>query len=130
MIFQNLFGSRAESANWDGVVQNLSGTLWHLLNDDPQVLASPYARVVLRADGAVGIASDRRDAKKLLDIGDLAFVFLQEHPVAVKAWIDGLRRNLSGASQKNRTEDFARVLVEVLMKEVGQRYSGVRSQQA
>jgi hypothetical protein len=111
-------------------VATLSSTIWQLLHDQPEVLASPYARVVLRKNGAVGIAIDRRDTKELLGVEDLAFVFLQEHPVAVKYWIDGLRRDLNSSLQKYRTEEFARFLVQALMFTVKQEMTEPWLQQA
>jgi hypothetical protein len=89
-----------------------------LLNSDPTGLASPYARVVLRKDGTVFLASDKRDPRQILGWGDLTFVFLREDQSALETWVQELKSAGSPPFQIIATEEFAKFLTGVLMRSV------------
>ena len=116
-----LFGKKQrqpDSLAWAEVAGKLSGTLWHLMQTDPKMLANPYARVVLGGDWNVGIAADYRDPDKLLGPNDVSFVLLQEDRSALEEWINELRSNQSPVFQQIATEQYAKKLVRVLMSNV------------
>jgi hypothetical protein len=101
-----LFGKKkqpAPQADWVGVAAKLSGTLWHLMQTDPKMLANPFARVVLRDDWSVGIAADKRDPDKLLGTHDVCFVFLQEDRAAFADWINELKADSTPMFQQIAT---------------------------
>jgi hypothetical protein len=77
--------------SWTAVAGRIAGMLLTMLNTDPKGLASPYSRVVLRKDGTVFIAADKRDLRQILGRGDLSYVFLRENQAALKAWVDELK---------------------------------------
>jgi hypothetical protein len=129
-MFRNLFGDKIETVKWRTAVVTLSNKIWELLHDQPEVLVSPCTRVVLKRDGSVGIAIDKRHADESLGVDDLASVFLQEHPVAVKHWLDGLRKSVNPEYQQDRTKDFAEFLVQALMHLVNQELRGPWLRQA
>ncbi len=106
------------NAEWVEVTANLAGTLWTMLHTHPEMLASPYARVVLRDDWSVGIACDKRPPDKLLGSGDVSFVFLREDQAAYERWVNGLRDIPSPFFQQIETEQFARFLVHRLAQTV------------
>jgi hypothetical protein len=117
----NLFGKKKQGtagADWAGVAAQLSSTLWHLIQADPKMLASPYARVVLRDDWNIGIAADKRDPSGLLGNGDVAFVLLQEDRSALATWVNEMKANSNPAFQQIATEEYAKKLVRVLMANV------------
>jgi hypothetical protein len=103
---------------WAEVTGKLAGTLWHLMQTDPKMLASPYARVILHNDWNVGIAADHRDPTKLLGSNDVSFVFLQEDGSALQEWVNELRSNKSPMFQQIATEQYAKNLVRALMANV------------
>jgi hypothetical protein len=117
-----LFGKKkappSDGAAWAEVTAKLSGTLWHLMNTDPKMLASPFARVVLRDDWNVAIAADQRDPKQLLGPHDVSFVLLQEDRAALAHWVNELRADASPMFQQLATEEYAKKLVRVLMANV------------
>lgn len=121
MGFFGLFGKNKPQSNalaWADVTGKLAGTLWRLMQTDPKMLASPYARVVLRDDWNVGIAADYREPAKLLGPHEVSFVLLQEDRSALKEWVDELRSNQSPIFQQIATEQYAKKLVRVLMSNV------------
>lgn len=119
MAMFGLFGKRAQKVpNWPVIAGQLSDQLWHLLVNDPKVLASPYARVVLREDWTVFISSDKRDPKYILGWGDLSFIFFREEQAALEKWGAGLKSIPEPFFQQIETEEFAKVLVHALMKTV------------
>ena len=121
MALFGLFGKKKQTASteiWIDVAAKLSGTLWHLMQTDPRILASPFARVVLRDDWNVGIFSDKRDPEKLLGTHDVCFVFLQEDATALAHWVDELKSHSSPLFQQAATEQYAKKLVRVLMANV------------
>lgn len=120
-LLSGFFGKKETAvADWPSVAAQLAGTLWHLLNTDPKILASPYTRVVLRNNWSIFIASDKRDPKYLLGFGDASFVFFQEEQAAFAKWIGGMKENPSPPFQQIETEEFAKVLVRALMRTVEQ----------
>lgn len=116
-----LFGKKnpqPDGLAWAEVAGKLAGTLWHLMQTDPKMLASPYARVVLRDDWNVGIAADPRDPNKLLGPNDISFVLLREDHAALEEWVNELRSNQGPMFQQIATEQYAKKLVRVLMSNV------------
>lgn len=105
-------------ANWIGVVTKVSGTLWHHMHSDPNMLASPFARVVLRNDWNVGIAADKREPDKLLGPHDVSFVFLHEDRTAFADWISELKADSSPVFQQIATEQYAKKIVRAFMANV------------
>ena len=123
MALFGLFGKKksapqSDAAVWASVAGKLSATLWHLMNTNPKMLATPYARVVLHSDWNVGIASDQRDPDKLLGPNDVSFVLLQEDSPALAKWVNDLKADLSPVFQQIATEEYAKKLVRVLMENV------------
>ena len=123
MALFGLFGKKksapqSDAAVWASVAGKLSATLWHLMNTNPKMLATPYARVVLHSDWNVGIASDQRDPDKLLGPNDVSFVLLQEDRPALAKWVNDLKADLSPVFQQIATEEYAKKLVRVLMENV------------
>ena len=121
MTLFGLFGKkkqRSAQADWVGVTAKLSRTLWHMMQTDPKMLASPFTRVVLHDDWNVGIASDKRDPDKILGNHDVCFVFLQEDRAALAHWISELKADSIPAFQQIATEEYAKKLVSVLMTNV------------
>jgi hypothetical protein len=118
MTFFDLFGKKKqphEQPDWIGVAAKLSGTLWHLMQTDPKMLAGPYARVVLHDDWNVGIAADKRDPDNLLGTHDVCFAFLQEDRAALAHWVSELKADSNPMFQQIATEEYAKKLVRVLM---------------
>ena len=123
MALFGLFGKKksapqSDAAVWASVAGKLSATLWHLMNTNPKMLATPYARVVLHSDWNVGIASDQRDPDKLLGPNDVSFVLLQEDRPALAKWVNDLKADSSPVFQQIATEEYAKKLVRVLMANV------------
>lgn len=120
MSIFNLFGKKATtmSADWTRVAPQLSDTLWHLMNNDPSMLANPFARVVLHDNWSVNIATDKRDPDKILGAHDVSFVFIQENRPALSKWVQELRSNSGQRFQKIATEEYAKTLVRALMQSV------------
>lgn len=104
--------------SWIAVAGRVASMLLTMLNTDPKGLASPYSRVVLRKDGTVFIAADKRDPRQILGRGDLSYVFLRENQAALKAWVDELKVTDSPPFQQIATEEFAKSLTRVLIQSV------------
>ena len=112
------FGKKQEEGiDWVRVAGNISGLLWTSLNADPKIVANPYARIVLRKDSSVFLASDKRDPKHLLGWGDVSFVFIREDEGALAKWLEELKANTgSPPFQQIATEEYAKTLTRVLMQ--------------
>lgn len=110
------FGRKKHFPDWLEVAARLSPLIWTQLQTDPRVLASPFARIVLRQDGSTSIACDKRNPNHLLGWGDLTYVFLQEHPEALKNWISSLRSTDDPRLQLIHTEEFAKAMTRALMQ--------------
>ena len=99
---------------WLGVTAKLAGTLMHLIQHDPRMLAAPYARIVLTDRWDVGVATDKREPEDVLRPGQVAFVFLRENPDALGRWIDELKAPLMAAAAEHATQHYAATLVRTL----------------
>ena len=110
------FGRKKEFPSWLEIAAKLSVLIWTQIQTDPRVLASPYARIVLRKDGSVSIACDMRNPNHLLGWGDLTYVFFQEHRDALKQWIDSLKSTGEPKLQMMYTEEFAKAMTRALMQ--------------
>lgn len=108
--------SAMPDTEWIGVAADLAGTLWQLLKAHPEMLANPYARVVLKNDWSVSIASGECDPRNILGPSDVSFVLLRENETAYAAWVAGLRGD--AFFQKAETEQFAKSLVNLLRQTV------------
>lgn len=120
MALFGLIGKKKEqSISWPAVAGEIAAMLLTLLNTDPKLLASPYARLVLRKDGTVFLAADKRDPQQILGWGDLGCVFLRENGAAFEAWVGELKTADSPPFQQMATEEFAKSLTRVLMQSLG-----------
>lgn len=117
MALFGLFGKRKEAAlNWSLVAGNIASLLWNRANEDPNSITALYSRIVLRKDGAVFMATDKRDPKYLLGWGDISYVFLREDPEVLASWIQKLKNSTgSPPLQLIATEEFAKALTHTLM---------------
>ncbi len=121
MALFGLFGKKKQppaQEDWVGVAAKLSGTLWHLMQTDPKLIADPFARVVLHDDWNVAIAADKRNPDKLLGPHDVCYVFLQEDRAALARWVNELKADSSPMFQQIATEEYAKKLARVLMANV------------
>lgn len=115
-----LFQKKRVASNgeaWLLVASKISSTLGQLRHLHPEMLANPYARVVLRDDWSVHVAADRRDPKALLGPHDVTFVFLREDESALKSWVDQLRE-ADPVFGQIATEEYAKRLVRTMMANV------------
>ena len=110
--------SQGDAAAWVEVAGKLSSTLWQLMQRDPKMLMTQYARVVLDGQWNVGIAADYRDPNKVLGANDVAFVFLREDMSALKLWIQEMQSNPTPMFQQIATEEFAKKLTRTLASRV------------
>ena len=117
-LFRRPKPAARSDTEWFDVAANLSGTLWTMLHEHPEMLANPYARVVLFESWSVGIACDKPPPDKILGKGQVSFVFLREDANAYENWIKGLRAIPDEFFQKIETETFAKVLVRKLAQTV------------
>jgi len=113
-----LFGKKqVDGIDWVRVAGNISGLLWTAMNTDPKMVANPYARIVLRRDSSVFLANDKRDPSRLLDSGDVSFVFIREDSTALTKWVEELKSNTdSPPFQQIATEEFGKTLTRILMQ--------------
>lgn len=119
MALFGLFGKTQEQIiSWPEVAGRITAMLLALLNSDPKGLANPYARVVLRKDGTVFLASDKRDPRQIIGWGDLTYVFLRENQSALETWVKELKAADSPPFQVIATEEFAKCLTRVLINSV------------
>lgn len=119
MAFFGHFGKKhVETPDWPAIAGRISEILWTLLNTDPNRLASPYARIVLRKDWSVFLAADKRDPRQILGWGDISYVFVREEQAALVKWVDEMKLDSSAIFQKIATEEFSKVLTRILMKSV------------
>lgn len=119
MSLFGLFGKKQQQPiNWPEVAGKITGMLLTLLNTDPGGLASQYARLVLRKDGTIFLATDKRDPRQILGWGDLTFVFLRENQGALETWVKELKSADSPPFQQIATEEFAKSLTRTLMQSV------------
>jgi hypothetical protein len=117
-LFQKQKPSTRSDTEWFEVAANLSGTLWTLLHEHPELAANPYARVVLFEDWSVAIFCDKPPPHKILSKGQVSFVFLREDAAAYDNWVKGLRSIPDPFFQKIETETFAKVLVRKLSQTI------------
>ena len=123
MALFGLLGKKQErDISWSEVAGRISGLLIALLSADPKSLVNPYARFVLRKDGTVFLASDKRNPKQILGWGDLTFVFLRENEAVLKTWVEELKVATSQPFQQIATEEFAKSLTRALMQSIAERH--------
>lgn len=103
---------------WFTVASKISSMLAHLMQTHPEMLANPYARVVLKDDWNVHVAADKRDPKQILGPHDVTFVFLREDQAALSAWVNQLRDTPDPFFAQVATEEYAKGLVRTMMKNV------------
>lgn len=64
------FGGKKQAPSdgeiWYTVASKIASLLEALMQSNPQMLADPYARVMLRDDWSVYVAADKRDPEKIL----------------------------------------------------------------
>jgi hypothetical protein len=103
--------------DWGNVVANLSGELWMLLHENPQMLVSPYARVVLNERWGTSIQSDKRPHHGLLKDGEITYAFFRENETAFSKWANELQ-SPTPVFQQAATQEFAAQLVAILKQNV------------
>ena len=108
----------SDTAAWFAVAGKVSSTLAHLIQTHPEMLANPYARVVLRNDWNVHVAADQRDPKQILGPNDVTFVLLRENQAALTKWINELRDAPDPFFRQVATEEYAKELVRTMMANV------------
>ena len=118
-FFKTTEKTQPDEMAWVEVAGKIAGTIWHLLQNDPKMLASPLARVLLRDDWNVGLANSQFDPEKVLGAHDITIVFLREDQVAYDKWVGGLKTD-SPTFQQIETEQFAKTLTRKLRERVEQ----------
>ena len=108
---------QSDAMAWVEVAGKIAGTIWHLLQNDPKMIANPFARILLRDDWNVGVANSQCDPEKILGEHDVAFVLLREDQTAYNKWVEGLRTG-SPTFQQMETEQFAKALTRKLRERV------------
>lgn len=117
-MFSKKKAAQPDATAWAAVAGKIAGTLWHLMQTNPQMLANPYARVVLSSSWNVGVAADKREPERLLGPNDVSFVLLREDESALNEWIQQLKANSSPVFQQIATEEYAKKLTRTLMSGV------------
>jgi hypothetical protein len=100
------------TGSWYAVASKIASMLEVLIQQDPKMLASPYARVVLDKDWNVHVAADARDPSKLLGPRDVSFVLLREHQTQLTQWVEELKEG--GMFTKIATDEYAKFLTAKL----------------
>jgi hypothetical protein len=108
---------QSDEMEWIQVASKIASTIWHLLQNDPKMIASPFARILLRDDWNVGVANTQCDPEKILGKHDVAFVILREDQAAYEKWVEGLKTG-SPTFQQIETEQFAKALTRKLHERV------------
>ena len=100
------------------VASRVASTLEALIQMHPEMLANPYARVVLRDDWNVHVAADKRDPKQILGPHDVTFFFLGEDDAALKSWVKQLRDAPAPLFAQAATDEYAKRIVRTMMTNV------------
>jgi len=100
------------------VASKIASTLDALVMNHPQMLANPFARVVLREDWNVHVAADKRDPTKILGPDEVSFYFLREDEPALKAWIEQVKGDPGSPFARIATDQYAGRIVRTLMENV------------
>mgnify|MGYP007037473745 FL=1 len=84
----------------------------------PEMLADPYARVVLRDDWSVHVAADKRDPKQILGPHEVTFFLLREDEAALSSWVEELRAAPAPFYAQAATDEYAKHIVRTMMANV------------
>lgn len=103
---------------WFVVASKIASMLAHLIQTNPEMLAKPYARVVLSDNWSVHIAADKRDPMQILEPHDVTFYFLREDEVALSTWINKLQDVPTPFLAQAATEEYAKRIVRTMMSNV------------
>lgn len=109
--------TQPDAAAWFDVAGRVAGTIWHLLQSDPKMIANPFTRILLRDDWSVRVANSQCEPDKVLGAHDVAFVFLREDQAVYNKWVEGLKTG-SPPFQQMETEQFAKALMRKLRERV------------
>ena len=116
-----LFGKKqppSDAEAWFMVAGKIASLLDQLVQTHPEMLADPYARVVLRDDWSVHVAADKRDPSKILGPRDVTFYLLREDEAALSSWVKELRDAAAPFFAQVATEEYAKRIVRTMMKNV------------
>jgi hypothetical protein len=105
----------SDAEAWFAVAGKITSLLEYLLQNQPEMLANPYTRVVLRDDWGVHVAADKRDPKQILGPHDVTFFFLQEDEAALSFWVKELRDAPDPFFAQVATEEYAKRIVRTMM---------------
>ena len=108
----------SDTEAWFVVASKIASMLAHLIQTDPEMLANPYARVVLSDSWSVHVAADKRDPKQILEPHDVTFFFLREDEAALSTWINKLRDAPTPFLAQAATEEYAQRIVRTMMLNV------------
>ena len=108
----------SDAEAWVVVASKIASMLEHLMQTHPEMLANPYARVVLSDDWNVHVAADKRDPKQILGPRDVTFFFLREDEAALSSWVNKLRDARAPFFAQVATEEYAKRIVRTMMSNV------------
>ena len=108
----------SDAEAWFVVAGKIASTLEALVHSHPDMLANPYARVVLRDDWSVHVAADKRDPKQVLGPHDVTFFFLREDEAALSSWVKELRDAPAPLFAQAATDEYAKRIVRTMMANV------------
>lgn len=116
-----LFGKKRAPSDGEAaymVASKIASTLDALVVSHPEMLANPYARVVLRDDWNVHVAADKRDPAKILGANEVSFYFLREDEPALQAWMEQVKDDPGSPFARIATDQYAGRIVRTLMANV------------
>ena len=108
----------SDAEAWFVVASKIASTLEQLMQTHPEMLANPYARVVLGDDWNVHVAADKRDPKQILGLRDVTFFLLREDEAALSSWVNQLRDAPAPFLARVATEEYAKRIVRTMMSNV------------
>ena len=108
----------SDAGVWFHVASKIASMLEHLMQTHPEMLADPYARVVLSDDWNVHVAADKRDPKQILGPHDVTFYFLREDEAALSSWVNELRDAPAPFFAQVATDEYAKRIVRTMMANV------------
>ena len=116
-----MFGKKqppSDGEAWFMVASKTASLLEALMQSNPQMLADPYARVMLRDDWSVYAAADKRDPAKILGSRDVTCYLLREDQQALSIWVNQLRDSGGGPFSQIATDEFAKHIVHTMRRNV------------
>lgn len=117
-FFQKKRSPPSDIEAWFMVASKIASTLEALIQMHPEMLANPYARVVLKDDWSVHVAADKRDPKEILGPHDVTFFLLREDEAALSSWVKQLRDAPAPLFAQAATDEYAKRIVRTMMANV------------